>query len=145
MIKRFFGALKNIFLTFFKNKPQEDYLKFNFKKEKFEKYFVKCRKSSAKFLTFISPPLSENGWPPKTSEGQVNAEKRLIFRQWPSSCSKSEGGPGRHHTRPGQLKERLGGGHKIADRRRLRRRLQRLAGALQKVLPPRRWLRREIF
>ncbi len=38
---------------------------------------------------------------------------------------------------PGQHQERLGGGHQTSDRRRLRRRLQKLGGTLQKASPPR--------
>ncbi len=46
-------------------------------------------------------------------------------------------GAGRPEPGPGQLQERLGGGRETSDRRRLRHRLQKLAGALQKVQPPR--------
>jgi hypothetical protein len=43
------------------------------------------------------------------------------------------------------IKNTLGGGRQITDRRGLRGCLQKLAGALQKVCPPRRRLRRKIF
>ncbi len=45
---------------------------------------------------------------------------------------------------PVQHQERLGG-RQITDRRRLRYRLQKLDGALQKVRPPRRQVRRKIL
>jgi hypothetical protein len=54
-------------------------------------------------------------------------------------------GAGRPDPGPGQLQERLGGGHEITDRRRLRRRLQKLGGALQKVRPPRQQVLQKIF
>jgi hypothetical protein len=54
-------------------------------------------------------------------------------------------GAGRPEPGPGQLQERLGGGRETSDRCRLRRRLQKLAGALQKVRPPRRRVRRKIL
>ncbi len=47
-------------------------------------------------------------------------------------------GAGRLEPGPGQHQKRLGGGRHITDRRRLHRRLQKLAEALQKVCPPRR-------
>jgi hypothetical protein len=46
---------------------------------------------------------------------------------------------------PGQLQERLGGGRHTSDRRRLRRRLQKLGGALQKARSPRRQVGRKIL
>jgi hypothetical protein len=46
---------------------------------------------------------------------------------------------------PGQLQESLGGGCEISDRRRLCRWLYKLAGALQKVPPPQRQVRRKIL
>jgi hypothetical protein len=49
-----------------------------------------------------------------------------------------EPGPGRHQ-------KCLGGGHKITDPRHLRRHLQKLAGALQKVRPPQRQVHRKIL
>ncbi len=45
----------------------------------------------------------------------------------------------------GQLQERLGGGRQTSDRRRLRHRLQKLGGALQKARSPRRQGRRKIL
>jgi hypothetical protein len=54
-------------------------------------------------------------------------------------------GAGRPEPGPGQLQERLGGGRETSDRRRLRHRLQKLSGALQKVCPPRRRVRRQIL
>jgi hypothetical protein len=45
-------------------------------------------------------------------------------------------GAGRPKPGPGQLQECLGGGRKISDRCQLRRRLYKLAGALQKVRLP---------
>jgi hypothetical protein len=54
-------------------------------------------------------------------------------------------GAGRPEPGPGQLQERLRGGHEITDRLRLRRRLQKLGGALQKVRPPRRQVRQKIL
>jgi hypothetical protein len=54
-------------------------------------------------------------------------------------------GAGRPEPGPGQPQECLGGGRETSDRRRLRRRLQKLAGALQKVRPPRRRVRRKIL
>ncbi len=58
---------------------------------------------------------------------------------------KNKMGAGRPEPVPGQLQERLGGGHKITDRRRLRRRLQKLDGGLQKVRPPRQQVRQKIL
>jgi hypothetical protein len=58
---------------------------------------------------------------------------------------KIKNGAGRLEPGPGQLQERLGGGHEITDRRRLRCRLQKLGGALQKVRPPWRQVHRKIF
>jgi hypothetical protein len=54
-------------------------------------------------------------------------------------------GAGRPEPGPGQLQERLGGGGQTSDRRRLRRRLQKLAGALQKVRPTQRRVRQKIL
>ncbi len=51
---------------------------------------------------------------------------------------KNKMGAGRPEPVPGQLQERLGGGRDTSDRRRLRRCLQKLGGALQKVRPPQR-------
>ncbi len=56
---------------------------------------------------------------------------------------KNKMGSGRPEPGPGQLQECLGGGHEITDRRRLRCRLQKLGGALQKVRPPRWQVRRK--
>jgi hypothetical protein len=50
---------------------------------------------------------------------------------------KKKMGAGRPEPGPGQLQERLGRGRDTSDRRRLRRRLQKLGGALQKVRPHR--------
>jgi hypothetical protein len=58
---------------------------------------------------------------------------------------KNKMGAGRPEPRPGQLQEHLGGGRQTSDCRRLRRRLQKLAGALQKVRPPQRRVRRKIL
>jgi hypothetical protein len=58
---------------------------------------------------------------------------------------KAKMGAGRPEPGPGQLQERLGGGRHTSDRRRLRRRLQKLGGALQKARSPRRQVRREIL
>jgi hypothetical protein len=54
-------------------------------------------------------------------------------------------GAGRPEPGPGQLQEHLGGGRETSNRRRLRCRLQKLTGALQKVRPPRRRVRRKIL
>jgi hypothetical protein len=54
-------------------------------------------------------------------------------------------GAGRPEPGPGQLQERLGGGRDTSDRRRLRRHLQKLGGALQKVRSPRRQVLRKIL
>jgi hypothetical protein len=54
-------------------------------------------------------------------------------------------GAGMPEPGPGQHQERLGGGRQITDRRRLRRCLQKLGGALQKVCPPRRQVLRKIL
>ncbi len=54
-------------------------------------------------------------------------------------------GAGRPEPGPGQLQDCLGGGRQTSDRRRLRRRLQKLGGALQKVRSPRRQVRRKIL
>jgi hypothetical protein len=54
-------------------------------------------------------------------------------------------GAGRPEPGPGQLQERLGGGRETSDRHRLRHRLQKLGGALQKVCSPRRRVRRKIL
>jgi hypothetical protein len=58
---------------------------------------------------------------------------------------KAKMGAGRPEPGPGQLQERLGGGRDTSDRRRLRRRLQKLGGALQKARSPRRQVRRKIL
>ncbi len=58
---------------------------------------------------------------------------------------KNKMGAGRPERGPGQLQERLGGGRETSDRRRLRCCLQKLAGALQKVRPPWRQVRRKIL
>ncbi len=58
---------------------------------------------------------------------------------------KAKMGAGRLEPGPGQHQKHLGGGHHITDRRRLHRRLQKLAGALQKVRPPRRRVHRKLF
>jgi hypothetical protein len=49
---------------------------------------------------------------------------------------KAKMGAGRLEPGPGQHQKRLGRGHEITDRCHLRRCLQKLAGALQKVRPP---------
>jgi hypothetical protein len=54
-------------------------------------------------------------------------------------------GAGMPEPGPGQHQERLGGGRQTSDRRRLRRRLQKLIGALQKARSPRRQVRRKIL
>jgi hypothetical protein len=54
-------------------------------------------------------------------------------------------GAGRPEPGPGQLQERLGGGRQTSDQRRLRRRLQKLGGALQKARSPRWQVRRKIL
>ncbi len=46
---------------------------------------------------------------------------------------------------PGQHQERLGGGRHTSDRCRLRRRLQKLGGALQKARSPWRQVSRKIL
>ncbi len=51
---------------------------------------------------------------------------------------KNKMGVDRPEPGPGQHQERLGGGRDTSDRRRLRRRLQKLGGALQKARSPRR-------
>jgi hypothetical protein len=58
---------------------------------------------------------------------------------------KAKMGAGMPEPGPGQHLERLGGGRQTSDRRRLRRRLQKLGGALQKVRLPRRQVRRKIL
>ncbi len=58
---------------------------------------------------------------------------------------KTKMGAGRPEPGPGQLQERLGGGRDTSDCHRLRRPLQKLGGALQKVRPPRRQVRRKIL
>ncbi len=55
--------------------------------------------------------------------------------------TKAKMGAGRPEPGPGRHQKRLGGGHEITDRRRL----QKLAGALQKVRPPRRRVHRKIL
>jgi hypothetical protein len=54
-------------------------------------------------------------------------------------------GAGMPEPGPGQLQERLGGGRHTSDRRRLRRGLQKLGGALQKARSPRRQVRQKIL
>jgi hypothetical protein len=54
---------------------------------------------------------------------------------------KNKMGAGRPEPGPGQLQERLGGGRQTSDRRRLRCRLQKLRGALQKAHAPWRQVR----
>jgi hypothetical protein len=58
---------------------------------------------------------------------------------------KAKMGAGMPEPGPGQHQERLGGGRQTSDHRRLRRRLQKLGGALQKARPPRRQVRRKIL
>ncbi len=58
---------------------------------------------------------------------------------------KAKMGAGRPEPGPGRHQKHLGGGHEITDRRRLCRRLQKLAGALQKVCLPRRRVHRKIL
>ena len=58
---------------------------------------------------------------------------------------KAKMGAGMPEPGPGQLQERLGGGRHTSDRRRLRRRLQKLGGALQKARSPWRQVRRKIL
>ncbi len=58
---------------------------------------------------------------------------------------KAKMGSGMPEPGPGQHQERLGGGRQITDHRRLRRRLQKLGGALQKVCPPRQQVLRKIL
>jgi hypothetical protein len=58
---------------------------------------------------------------------------------------KAKMGAGMPEPGPGQHQERLGGGRQTSDRRRLRRRLQKLGGALQKARPPLRQVRRKIL
>jgi hypothetical protein len=58
---------------------------------------------------------------------------------------KKKMGAGRPGPGPGQLQERLGGGRQTSDRRRLRRRLQKLGGVLQKARSPRCQVRRKIL
>jgi hypothetical protein len=58
---------------------------------------------------------------------------------------KKKMGAGRPEPGPGQLQERLGGGRDTSDRRRLRRRLQKLGGALQKARSSQRQVRRKIL
>jgi hypothetical protein len=58
---------------------------------------------------------------------------------------KTKMGAGRPEPGPGQLQERLGGGRQTSDRHRLRRRLQKLGGALQKARSPRRQVRQKIL
>jgi hypothetical protein len=58
---------------------------------------------------------------------------------------KAKMGAGMPEPGPGQHQERLGGGRHTSDRRRLRRRLQKLGGALQKARSPRRQVRRKIL
>ncbi len=54
-------------------------------------------------------------------------------------------GAGMPEPGPGQHQERRGGGRQITDCRRLRRCLQKLCRALQKVRPPRRQVRRKML
>ncbi len=58
---------------------------------------------------------------------------------------KAKMGAGMPEPGPGQLQERLGGGCQTSDRRRLRRRLQKLGGPLQKARSPWRQVRRKIL
>jgi hypothetical protein len=58
---------------------------------------------------------------------------------------KNKMGAGRPAPGPGQLQERMGGGRETSDRHRLRRRLQKLRGALQKVCVPWRQVLRKIL
>ncbi len=58
---------------------------------------------------------------------------------------KAKMGAGMPEPGPGQHQERLGGGRHTSDRRRLRHRLQKLGGALQKACSPRRQVRRKIL
>jgi hypothetical protein len=58
---------------------------------------------------------------------------------------KANMGAGMPEPGPGQLQERLGGGRHTSDRRRLRRRLQKLGGALQKARPPRQQVHQKIL
>ncbi len=58
---------------------------------------------------------------------------------------KAKMGAGMPEPRPGQHQGCLGGGRQTSDRHRLRRRLQKLGGALQKVRSPRRQFRQKIL
>ena len=58
---------------------------------------------------------------------------------------KAKMGAGMPEPGPGQLQEYLGGGRQTSDRHRLRRRLQKLGGALQKARSPRQQVRRKIL
>ncbi len=58
---------------------------------------------------------------------------------------KNKMGAGRPEPGPRQLQERLVGGRQTSDRRRHRRCLQKLRGALQKARPPRRQVHRKLL
>ncbi len=58
---------------------------------------------------------------------------------------KAKMGGGMPEPGPGQLQERRGGGRQTSDRRCLRRRLQKLGGALQKARSPLLQVRRKIL
>jgi hypothetical protein len=62
----------------------------------------------------------------------------FLFKKAKMGAGMPEPGPGKHQ-------EHLGGGRQTSDRRRLRRRLQKLGGALQKARPPRRQVRQKIL
>jgi hypothetical protein len=62
----------------------------------------------------------------------------FLLKKAKMAAGRPEPGPGRHQ-------KRLGGGHKITDRRRFYCCLQKLARALQKVRPPRRRVHQKIL
>jgi hypothetical protein len=62
----------------------------------------------------------------------------FLLKKAKMEAGRPEPGPGRHQ-------KRLGGGHEITDRHRLRCRLQKLAGALQKMCLPRRRVHQKIL
>ncbi len=93
----------------------------------------------------LSPILPELQKPYRNIYIKNTCPIRLTYRHQIFLIKTSQRGAGWPEPGPGQQQEHLGGGHQNTHRPRLRRHLQKLAGALQKVHPPRRRLCQKIF
>ncbi len=98
-------------------------------------------------MTGTLPPWSPVGsTPTASSSSSTRRIRRTLHRQTFSYLDTvCQRGAGQPEPGPGQHQERLGGGHQNSHRRRLRRRLQKLAGALQNVHSSRRRVRQKIL